>query len=88
MADDRTRASRRKRDFAEAKRKRDICVKNYGFEYYDNLHQYSKNKIHCSCPMCRGKLWEYGDNSIKQNKISIQRKLANITEGEKEELYD
>ena len=22
---------------------------------YDNLHQYSKNKIHCSCPMCRTK---------------------------------
>ena len=20
--------------------------------YYDNLHQYSKNKIHCACPMC------------------------------------
>ena len=20
--------------------------------YYDNLHQYSKNKIHCSCPLC------------------------------------
>ena len=23
--------------------------------YYDNLHQYSKNKIHCSCPMCSAK---------------------------------
>lgn len=23
--------------------------------YYNNLHQYSKNKIHCSCPMCRAK---------------------------------
>lgn len=23
--------------------------------YYDNLHQYSKNKIHCSCPMCAAK---------------------------------
>ena len=22
---------------------------------YDNLHQYSKNKIHCSCPMCSAK---------------------------------
>lgn len=26
---------------------------NYGF--YNNLHQYSKNKIHCSCPMCSAK---------------------------------
>ena len=23
--------------------------------YYRHLHQYSKNKIHCSCPMCRAK---------------------------------
>ena len=23
---------------------------------YDNLHQYSKNKIHCSCPMYRAKV--------------------------------
>lgn len=22
---------------------------------YDNLHQYSKNKIHCSCPCCSAK---------------------------------
>lgn len=22
---------------------------------YNNLHQYSKNKIHCSCPMCSAK---------------------------------
>lgn len=25
------------------------------WEYYDNLHQFSKNKIHCSCPMCSTK---------------------------------
>lgn len=24
-------------------------------DYYDNLHQYSKNKIHCSCPDCNTK---------------------------------
>lgn len=23
--------------------------------YYDNLHQYSKNKIHCSCHICSAK---------------------------------
>lgn len=26
-----------------------------GQPYYDNLHQYSKNTIHCSCPMCSPK---------------------------------
>ena len=25
------------------------------YPYYDNLHQYSKNKIHCSCPICSAK---------------------------------
>lgn len=23
-----------------------------GEDFYDNLHQYSKNKIHCSCSLC------------------------------------
>ena len=40
----------------KALRKRRIAEEVYygGKEhpYYDNLHQYSKNKIHCSCPMC------------------------------------
>ena len=46
---------RRHSDITKALRKRNICLKNYGFEYYENLHQYSKNKIHCSCPSCSGK---------------------------------
>ena len=28
---------------------------NKDWEYYDNLHQFSKNKIHCSCPCCSTK---------------------------------
>jgi hypothetical protein len=27
----------------------------YHVDYYDNLHQYSKNKVHCSCPSCSAK---------------------------------
>ena len=41
----------------KALRKRRISREIYGYswankewEYYDNLHQFSKNKIHCSCP--------------------------------------
>ena len=53
------------------------------YDYYDNLHQYSKNKIHCSCPMCSAKT----RNKRKRNgngwgfapsinyKISDQRKV-------------
>jgi hypothetical protein len=31
------------------------CWHGDDWHYYDNLHQYSKNKIHCSCPMCSTK---------------------------------
>lgn len=47
------RATRRKTDKAKAKRKQRIASKIYnGYPYYSNLHQYSKNKIHCSCWRC------------------------------------
>ena len=46
-----SRAERRHLDFIKAIRKRRLykdCFKNYiEEEKYDNLHQYSKNKIHC-----------------------------------------
>ena len=50
----RTTAEKRHNDWKKAIRKRKI-INAYGWDYYDNLHQYSKNKIHCSCPMCRRK---------------------------------
>ena len=50
----RNRAEKRHNDWIKAIRKRRIIIA-YGWDYYDNLHQYSKNKIHCSCPMCRAK---------------------------------
>lgn len=50
----RNRAERRRNDWRKARRKRRI-IRAYGWDYYDNLHQYSKNKIHCSCPMCSAK---------------------------------
>lgn len=48
-------STRRHKNISKALRKQNICLKEYGFEYYDNLHQYSKNKIHCSCPSCSAK---------------------------------
>ncbi len=50
----RTKAEKRHNDWKKAIRKRKI-INAYGWDYYDNLHQYSKNKIHCSCPFCRAK---------------------------------
>jgi hypothetical protein len=37
------------------------------WEYYDNLHQYSKNKIHCSCPCCSSKTRNKGRRGRKGN---------------------
>lgn len=57
----RTRAYRRFKNYTKAKRKRDLDLQvSYYFNedgtgLYKNLHQYSKNKIHCSCPMCSAK---------------------------------
>ena len=62
----RTRAERRYNDKKKALRKRHITQVKYhsiyDSEYYDNLHQYSKNKIHCSCPMCTQKTNNRGRN--------------------------
>lgn len=70
-----TRAERRKNDYSKAIRKKNIAEHNYGFSYYDNLHQYSKNKIHCSCPLCRG--LDYG-NSLKGLKHSNMVKVVSM----------
>ena len=61
-------------------------------DYYDNLHQYSKNKIHCSCPMCSAKTRNkrkrrgngYGFAPSINYKISDQRKVDAMEEDLKE----
>lgn len=68
-----TRAERRKRNWNKAIRKRRIarevypCLPGEDWEYYDNLHQYSKNKIHCSCGLCGAKT---------KNKSPSRRKIS------------
>ena len=55
----RSRGYYRDVSYRKAKRKQRITEEVYGdglsHPYYDNLHQFSKNKIHCSCPMCSAK---------------------------------
>lgn len=53
----RNKAEKRHNDWKKAIRKRRIDRERTGEnlthkDWYDNLHQYSKNKIHCSCGMC------------------------------------
>lgn len=72
----------RNREYSKRKalRKQKIAKMIYGsiipgWEYYDNLHQYSKNKIHCSCPLCRAKS---GDPGVGY-KISDLRKIDRVS---------
>lgn len=75
------RGLRRKNDFTHAIRKMMKCDK---FPWYDNLHQYSKNKIHCSCWMCRSRSGE--NNSTKNYRASDRRKLDRMQSDRIEEL--
>ena len=59
--------------------------------YYSNLHQYSKNKIHCSCPWCSPRTRNKGRKRNTKNyapsinyKISDLRKILNMNEQEQE----
>lgn len=75
------RGERRKINFLHAIRKKKIDKSlplGEEFPMYNNLHQYSKNKIHCSCPDCRGRSAHHGDNSIEQLKISEQKKIQSM----------
>lgn len=61
-----TREQIHENEWRHAIRKRRISEEVYGFKYYNNLHQYSKNKIHCSCWMCRRK--SYDEKSIRDRR--------------------
>lgn len=75
----RTRAERRHNNVNKAIRKERIVKEVYSENFdgwYDNLHQYSKNKIHCSCPLCSCKT--RSKNSLGKSyypPISQQRRI-------------
>lgn len=55
---DRSRAEHRRKDIVHARRRRDKDRSLRGHslffeDWYGNLHEYSKGKIHCSCPICK-----------------------------------
>lgn len=51
------------------------------YPYYPHDGMYSKNKIHCSCPLCRAKTnnknskWKSGNGEVKNWKHSDLQKL-------------
>ena len=75
----RPRAWRRWKNFTKARRKYELdkeltmpfsdrvdgSLRQWLF--YKNLHEYSKNKIHCSCPMCSPKTRNKGHRRKAKN---------------------
>jgi hypothetical protein len=58
----------------KARRKKQIAEEVYswcGGSYYDNLHQYSKNKIHCSCPCYSAKTRNKGKHRYKKGNYNL-----------------
>ena len=76
------RGDRRKIDYKKARRKAriDLARSCDGLPLYDNLHQYSKNKIHCSCRLCRGKDYFGRHITTEQETRSRDEMLAELKE--------
>ena len=86
------RAYLRAKSWSKAIRKRNIDrdtkpVHSPWPDYYDNLHEYSKNKIFCSCPMCSAKT-NVGSGSGKNWKISDRKKIESLENQDEEYLTE
>ena len=88
-------AEKRHLDYIKAIRKRRIdreveAASIYHHDWYDNLHQYSKNKIHCSCPLCASKTKNKGRKKNKWGPVinwkpSDKRKIEELKYQEDDE---
>ena len=67
------RKALRKRRIAE-----DVYYGGKEHPYYDNLHQYSKNKIHCSCPACSSKTRNKGRRGRNNYLRSLNYKISEL----------
>ena len=72
----RTRAYTRKMRAKQIKRKKRIVSYWHWFEngYYPHDGMYSKNKIHCSCPLCKAKAF-YGKHLLTEQELVSMLKL-------------
>lgn len=61
----RTRDYRRSVAETHIAHKKWICKHIYDWMWYDNDNQYSKNKVYCSCWMCRGYHQYLGELKLK-----------------------
>jgi len=90
-----TTAEKRHNDWKKAIRKcrldRELDASNRNHkDIYPHLHQYSKNKIHCSCPLCNPKTaktkkpYGHGGRSGKNWSPNDQRKIEDMKEQSQE----
>lgn len=78
-----TGGENRRKSIIKALRKKRIDHEVYAYHseypgFYDNLHQYSKNKIHCSCPMCSAKTRNKGHSRHKGMVPGINYKISDV----------
>ena len=82
MNKSRSRAYNRDVSKRKALRKKRLAEEVYyngkEYPYYNNLHQYSKNKIHCSCPMCSAKTRNKGRRDRKNYMRSLNYKASEL----------
>ena len=86
-----TGGENRRKSMLKALRKRRIAKAVYPYsehDYYDNLHQYSKNKIHCSCPMCSAKTRNKGHSRHKGMVPGINYKFSDAKKIQKMEYQE
>lgn len=88
-----TGGENRRKSIIKALRKRRIDHDIYDYHgyaqgFYDNLHQYSKNKIHCSCPMCSAKTKNKGRRRKNWWAPSRNYKISDLRKIQKLEEYD
>ena len=88
-----TGGENRRRSILKALRKKRIDQDIYGYlnrehGYYNNLHQYSKNKIHCSCHICSSKTNGSGYNRFKRVVPGADYKISDVKKIQKLEYED
>lgn len=77
----RSRAYCRKQMLKHINRKVYIFTKIWRNEkLYVPAHYYSKNKVHCSCPMCRRKSYDYPKLSDLRKKVGMDYQLKEFFE--------
>lgn len=81
----RSRAYYRKQRAKHIRRKKNICLKEYGWAYYEHEGSYSKGKIHCSCPLCTAKTKNKWGYNFKPSEL---KKIKSLEEQEKEYMID